>query len=110
MKKSRAFFGAGIFALLVGCGAGKGTDFVGHWTEVNGKTDKLMILDISYDGEVFHVDEEVNYLGKDYKNKLVGKPESETTLSFKGVLGDAIYMRLQGDRIFYQGRELSKLP
>lgn len=107
MKKSIIFFGAGIFTLLVGCGADKGAAFIGHWTEVNGKTDKPMTLDISYDGEVFHVDKKYNFLGLDFENKLDGKAESDFTLGFNGGM---VTMRLQNNNIFFEGRELSKSP
>ena len=112
MKKSRAFFGAGIFALLVGCGADKGTDFIGHWTEVNGKTDKPMTLDISYDGEVFHVYKKWNVVGMDRESKLDGKAESDSELSFISAkyMSGMTTMSLQNNNILFEGRKLSKSP
>lgn len=104
-KKFGAVFGVLLFTLLAGCGAEKASNFVGHWVEVNGSDQKPMTLDISYENNVFHIDEKKNLFGKDFESKLEGKADSETTISAKG---GAVTMRLEKERLLYKGRELIK--
>lgn len=100
-----AVFGVLLFTLLAGCGADNPKNFVGHWVEVNGSDQKPMTLDISYENDVFHIDEKKNLFGKDFESKLEGTADSETTISAKG---GAVTMRLEKDRLLYKGRELIK--
>jgi hypothetical protein len=104
-KKICVVFGAFLFTLLVGCGHEKTSNFVGHWVEVNGSDQKPMTLDISYENNVFHIDERKNLFGKDFESKLEGQAESDTTISAKG---GAVTMRLEKTRLLYKGRELIK--
>lgn len=94
-----------LFTLLAGCGVEKPSNFVGHWVEVNGSDQKPMTLDISYENNVFHIDEKKNLFGKDFESKLEGKADSDTTISAKG---GAVTMRLENNRLLYKGRELIK--
>lgn len=105
MNTFKMMMGCALFTVLVGCGADKGIDFVGHWTEVNAKSDKPTTLDISYDGEMFTVNRKSNAVGRDFKDRFDGKAESDTALSFMG--GMAI-MRLKDGRIFYGNDEFTK--
>jgi hypothetical protein len=107
LKKIIMVIGGALFTLLAGCGSDKGTDFVGHWTEVNAKSGKPTTMDISYDGEMFTVNRKSNSVGLDFKDRFDGKAESDTALSFMG--GMAI-MRLQNGRVFYGDDEFIKSP
>lgn len=107
LKKLKLMMGAALFTFLVGCGADKGLDFVGHWIEVDTKSTKPATLKISYDGEVFHMDETFTLVGIDSKNKFDGEAKSDTTLSFRG---GAVTMRLENNQLLYGNREFVKSP
>jgi hypothetical protein len=109
-KKVIAVFAMMVFALVAGCESEKGNGFVGHWVEVNGSDAKPMTLDISYQDNVFHIDEKKSLFGKEFESKLEGKADSATTLSAKG---GALTLRLDDaapNHLFYKGRELTKSP
>ncbi|QGG79016.1 hypothetical protein [Pseudomonas syringae] len=91
---------------LSGCGDDKGQGFVGRWTGENktrmGKP--TYVMDISKDGEVFHVNLEttadlVGY-GKKEKalQRLEAKAESDNVLSMAGGLAT---MRMEGNVIYF---------
>lgn len=107
MKKLKMVMGGALLALLAGCGSDKGMDFVGSWIEVDTKSTKPATLKITYDGEVFHVDEKKLIVGLPVENKLDGKAESDSTLSF---MGDMTTMRLEGDKLQFEGKEFIKSP
>lgn len=106
-KKMSAVICLVLFAFaLSGCGDDKGQGFVGRWTGENktrmGKP--TYVMDISKDGEVFHVNLEttadvVGY-GKMEKDlqRLEAKAESESVLSMAGGLAT---MRMEGNVIYY---------
>ncbi|MEE9681887.1 hypothetical protein V4842_26665 [Pseudomonas moraviensis] len=104
-RKVLAVCGLVAFSMLTGCGADKPSAFVGHWVEISSTDSKPMTLDISKEGNVFHIDEKKSLFGKEFESKLEGKADSDSTLSAKG---GAVSFRLQDGRLFYKGRELSK--
>ncbi|KGS11459.1 hypothetical protein ALP73_200074 [Pseudomonas coronafaciens pv. garcae] len=114
-KKMTAFSCLVLFAVaLSGCGADKGQEFLGRWTGENktrmGKP--TYIMDISKDGEIFHVNLEttadlVGY-GKMEKNlqRFEAKAESDSVLSIAGGLST---MRLEDKVIYFDGTTYTRL-
>ncbi|WP_116828446.1 hypothetical protein [Pseudomonas syringae] len=114
LKKMSSFFCLVLFAFaLSGCGEDKGQEFVGRWTGENktrmGKP--TYVMDISKDGEVFHINLEttadiVGY-GKMKKDlqRLEAKAESDSVLSMAGGLAT---MRLEGKVIHFDGTTYSR--
>ncbi|KPC48771.1 Uncharacterized protein AC509_5570 [Pseudomonas amygdali pv. morsprunorum] len=106
-KKMTAFSCLVLFALaLSGCFDSKGDGFVGRWTGED-KTRMFkpsFVMDISKDGEVFHVNRETtqDLMGDGKREKriklLEAKAESDTVLSMRGGL---VTMRLEGDVIYF---------
>lgn len=106
-KKMTAFSCLVLFAVaLSGCFEGKGQGFVGRWTGED-KTRMFKpsyVMDISKDGEVFHVNRETtqDLMGDGKREKsmklLEAKAESDTVLSMRGGL---VTMRLEGDVIYF---------
>ncbi|MBN4178749.1 hypothetical protein [Pseudomonas savastanoi] len=113
-KKMTAFSCLVLFALtLSGCGADKGQEFVGRWTGENktrmGRPTYLM--DISKDGEIFHVNFEttadiVGY-GKMEKKlqRFEAKAESDSVLSMSGGLAT---MRMEGNLIYFDNTTFTR--
>ncbi|GKS07414.1 hypothetical protein PSTH1771_20380 [Pseudomonas syringae pv. theae] len=106
-KRMTAFSCLVLFALaLSGCFDSKGDGFVGRWTGENMKRmgKPTFVMDISKDGELFHVNLETtnDTLGLGEKRKsmelLEAKAESDTVLS---MLGGLATMRLEGDVIYF---------
>ena len=104
-NKCGVLLGAVLLTLVAGCEAENHSDFVGHWVEINTGDQKPMTVDISYENNIFHIDETKTLFGKDFESKLEGKAESDTTISTKG---GAVTMRLKNDLLLYKGRELTK--
>ena len=96
-----------MVALQAGCDSDRPSSFVGHWVEVKEEGTPPMTLDISLNERVFHIDEKKNVFGKNFERKLEGTALSDTTLS---ILGGALTMRLENNRLHYSGRELVKSP
>ncbi|WP_122383901.1 hypothetical protein [Pseudomonas savastanoi] len=106
-KKMTAFSCLVLFALaLSGCFDSKGDGFVGRWTGENMKRmgKPTYVMDISKDGEIFHVNLEttadiVGY-GKMETNlqRFEAKAESDSVLSMASGLAT---MRLEGNVIYF---------
>ncbi|MDU8431001.1 hypothetical protein RYA99_18935 [Pseudomonas syringae pv. actinidifoliorum] len=104
-KKMTAFSCLVLFALVLsGCFEGKGQGFVGRWTGENMKRmgKPTFVMDISKDGEVFHVNLETtdDMWGGGKREKSMqlfeAKAESDSVLS---MMGGLLTMRLEGDVI-----------
>ncbi|KAA8689656.1 hypothetical protein [Pseudomonas caricapapayae] len=114
LTKMTALFCFMFFAFaLSGCGADKGQGFVGRWTGEN-KTRMgrpTYVMDISKDGEIFHVNLEttadiVGY-GKMEKNlqRFEAKAESDSVLSMSGGLAT---MRMEGKLIYFDNTTFTR--
>ncbi|WP_346396838.1 hypothetical protein [Pseudomonas syringae] len=113
-KKMSAVTCLVLFAFaLSGCSEDKGQEFVGRWSGENktrmGKP--TYVMEISKDGEVFHVNLEttadiVGY-GKKEKDlqRFEAKAESDSVLSMAGGLAT---MRLEGKVIYFDGTTYSR--
>ncbi|KPY53514.1 hypothetical protein [Pseudomonas amygdali] len=110
-KRMTAFSCLVLFALaLSGCFDSKGDGFVGRWTGED-KTRMFtpsFVMDISKEGEVFHIDLETTNITRDLMGKnekkekglqrFEGKAESDSVLSMANGL---VTMRLEGDVIYF---------
>lgn len=119
MFKQIGYF-CGVFAfvgIISGCSSEKGLDFVGRWTSGNedgvALSPPTYIIDIKKKDEIFHVDMEITSFDfmkggrKKTHKKLEGKAESETVLSVTGA-PVVLNMRLEGERMFFDGNEFIK--
>lgn len=110
VKKTGFLLVASLLAITVsGCNGEKGAAFVGKWVSVDtGRPDQtLMVVEVVPDGGSFHINVENTIFKHTKTSRFEGKAESENVLSVTGA-PILLNMRLEGGRMFFDGRELIK--
>lgn len=104
----------GFVGIISGCSEERGYDFVGRWASVENEgvpAKSSMVVDIVADGRNYHIDVKNTYDGFTRKisntSKFEGVAESDTVLRVTGA-PILLNMRLEGERMFFDGKELRK--